>query len=366
MFSEVPLRNIRNIMYTGEVQVGTPSKKFNVVFDTGSSDFWLFSSRTIHTMNSFTKYYDHNDSVTSVVSTDHWSIQYGAGTASGNMVYDTVFLSGHNVSSFSFAEATKYSSEFERIDLPMDGILGLAFQSNSVNGNPTLIDRLKTDGKISRREFSFSLNKENPEFILGEHTERDITFIDLPTSLGIWLLSAQKISMDSVIIDNCENNCGVLIDTGTSYIIMPSLAFTNLRTLIYTLRPDCKYYQFGYIVCSTNSIEGLPTIKFYIQGIRFTLYPGDYWNNRVLSFTTSPNLDIWILGDTFLRVFYTIFDMDGKRIGFKVGDSSPVNQPNDKPRDLLSIEMIIVYSCIGVIFIIAIVFYCMKRRSAAE
>ncbi|KMS65118.1 hypothetical protein BVRB_039260 [Beta vulgaris subsp. vulgaris] len=38
--ASVPLIDVDNIEYFGEIEVGTPPQKFQVLYDTGSSDFW--------------------------------------------------------------------------------------------------------------------------------------------------------------------------------------------------------------------------------------------------------------------------------------------------------------------------------------
>ena len=41
----VKLYNFKNSIYTGEISIGDEDEAFNVIYDTGSANFWIDSSK---------------------------------------------------------------------------------------------------------------------------------------------------------------------------------------------------------------------------------------------------------------------------------------------------------------------------------
>jgi len=372
----VSLTNYFNRMYTGTVAVGTPAKEFSLVFDTGSADMWLFSENASSKKMSFVHYYDENASSTSKVSNTAWSIQYGKGSASGRLVTDVVSLAGLTASQVTFAEATKWSDDFESEQMPLDGLLGLAFSSVSSANAETLVDVLLRQGKIKERVFSFYLTADaasGSQFILGQPdlsltSGQELTYLDLASSQGMWLLSMQGIKFGDQTLSYCQGaSCGVLVDTGTSFIGMPTPDFYDFVSRIQAVRPDCGLDSgSGLILCSSSSASGFPDLSFSLQGHYFTL-TGDMYYDQVQQVVGMMPIDVgsgggfWILGDTFLKHHYTVFDMDQRKIGI-VGAKPglPYTPPKNKNVFERWSWQVIVLIAVGVILLILLCSCCVR------
>lgn len=119
---------------------------------------WIYSSTCDSIPCWYHDTYDADKSSTYTKVGDDFSISYGSGSVSGYVSADTTSL-GADVTAkdFKFGEVTEvkgasfYASE-------MSGILGLAYQTISVNGLPTFID----SSNLKDKSFAFYLNL-NPE-----------------------------------------------------------------------------------------------------------------------------------------------------------------------------------------------------------
>ena len=340
--SSSPLLNFRNIVYTGPLLIGSPPQTFTVVYDTGSADLWVFSAATSVEYSQFNHYYDHRQSSTYQANGSRWSIEYGEGEASGYLSTDRVTLAGKTVSGQTFGEAISYSSNFQNLHDPTDGILGLSFSAISEAESETVIDRLWKEGVIERRVFSFYLTAQQEErgsaFILGEpdpsYAPRGLHYFPIVPQVKEvqqWVIALDAVTMGGDSHGLCtERSCVALLDTGTSFIGLPSVPFLAIKSQILALRPDCQFDPNHLEVsCTAGLMTGLPTLTLTIDGVRYPLRPEDYMVEGVVGIMQiAPNTgeaDFIILGDTFLKTYYTVFDMDQERVGIAVpAESRPM------------------------------------------
>lgn len=331
---DVPLRNYETVMYVGTIGLGTPPQDFRVVMDTGSSDLWVFSSRVKPSRkHRFLNYYDHSKSSTFVANDTEWSIQYGLGHCSGVLSTDVISLGDlTSLSKQYFAEVFDFSDNFVYKSEPMDGIMGLAFQSIANDNEPPVFQTLLSDDLIENATIQFKLaansKEKGSEMILGsiEMTEDEyIFYAPVFEYQGYW-----KISLDGVMIENklfaCGNGklnkftgCPVLLDTGTSFLGIPPVLFHDFVDTVTKRRSDC-FEKNDAILCSNSGSARFPNIGFKIGGQYFVLKPSDYFFDNQLSFFPSPEPDLFILGDTFIKTYDTVFDFKNRQIGIIKSD----------------------------------------------
>lgn len=197
----------------------------------------------------------------------------------------------------------------------MSGILGLAYGSISVDALPTFID----SSNLSDKSFAFYLH-ENP----------DASFMTLPgyeesakngdfqyhnvIEQKYWSLNFTGASQGSTKID--VTGYKAVIDSGTSVLVGPAEIVNKLTNGI-TVKSDC------------SNLSTLPTISFFLDNIEYQLTADDYVLKitekgvtecvlAVMGSAFPSGFDYFILGDVFMRKFYTYFDKNNNRVGFAV------------------------------------------------
>jgi len=319
----VSLIDLQDAEYYGEVDIGSPPQKFKVIYDSGSSNLWV-PNKDCDNCKKGSPRFDSSKSTTFTKDGQSFQLAYGTGSCNGFISKDTVSLGGLDITGASFGEVTHEAADVFG-QAPFDGILGLGPPAAAVDKVPMPMQLLKDQGKIQNNVFAFylasggktgstlSLGGPDPKFYTG-----DFTYIPVAAAaklLPYWLVSAKDIKVGSAGSVGCNflTGCELVVDTGTSVIAGPPAAIKKLTDKIGDVKEDC------------SNLKELPTITFSIHGKDFDLEPDFY----VLQIPTDKGLQcelgiqginagvpIYILGDPFLRKYYTVWDADQQRVGF--------------------------------------------------
>ncbi|EDV91901.1 lysosomal aspartic protease [Drosophila grimshawi] len=311
------LSNSINMAYYGAITIGTPPQSFKVLFDSGSSNLWVPSSRCFFLDIACQNHnkYDHDKSSTYVANGESFSIQYGSGSLSGFLSTDDVDVSGLTIKSQTFAEATNEpGTSFN--NAKFDGILGMAYQSISSDNVVPPFYNMVSQGLVDDSVFSFYLARDGTsttdggELIFGGSDPAkytgDLSYVPI-SEQGYW-----QFAVDSATIDGqtLGESFQAIADTGTSLLVVSSDAYDILNNLL-------NVDEDGLVDCST--VDSMPVLTFTIGGKQYPLEPAQYIiqsDGECQSGFEYMGTDFWILGDVFIGQYYTEFDLGNNRIGF--------------------------------------------------
>ena len=93
-----------DVQFYGQIYIGTPPRLFKVVFDTGSSDLWVPSSKSKSFANKLHHKYNSEKSTSYIKDKRPFSIKYGTGSVEGFLSIDTVHLGGIEIPNITFGE----------------------------------------------------------------------------------------------------------------------------------------------------------------------------------------------------------------------------------------------------------------------
>ncbi|GIL65816.1 hypothetical protein Vafri_19442 [Volvox africanus] len=164
---DVTLHNFMDAQYYGEISLGTPEQYFQAIFDTGSANLWVPSSKCslFNIACRLHRRYNAARSKTYTANGTQFSIQYGTGSLDGYISQDTLGWGGLKIPDQGFAEAINEPG-LTFVAAKFDGILGMGFPTISVEGVVPPFTQLVDMGVLDAPLFSFWLNR-NPKAAVG-------------------------------------------------------------------------------------------------------------------------------------------------------------------------------------------------------
>nr|XP_026243281.1 cathepsin E isoform X1 [Urocitellus parryii] len=322
-----PLINYLDVEYFGTISIGSPPQNFTVIFDTGSSNLWVPSVYcTSPACKSHPVFHPSQSNTYSELGTS-FSIQYGTGSLSGIIGADQVTVGGLTVIGQQFGESVKEPGQ-TFVNAEFDGILGLGYPSLAAGGVTPVFDNMMAQNLVDLPIFSVYMSSDpqggsSSELTFGgydsSHFSGSLNWVPV-TKQAYWQIALDKILVGDTVTF-CSEGCQAIVDTGTSLITGPSHKIKQLQEAIGAAPMDGEYT----VECA--NLNDMPDITFIINGVSYTLSPTaytllDFVDGMKLCSSGFQGLDIqppagplWILGDVFIRQFYSVFDRGNNRVG---------------------------------------------------
>ncbi|CAK6439211.1 unnamed protein product [Pipistrellus nathusii] len=310
-----PLFNYMDCQYFGKISIGTPPQEFTVIFDTGSSDLWVPS---VYCKSKACQKHHRFDPAKSSTFRDlgkPLSIQYGTGSMEGVLGTDTVIVSGivdtQQTVGLSTVEPgdTFIYSEF-------DGILGLGYPSLASEYSVPVFDNMMSKHLVAQDLFSVYMSRNGPGSMLTlgaidpSYYTGSLHWVPI-TVQEYWQFTVDSVTVDGVVVA-CNGGCQAILDTGTSMLVGPSSDILSIQNAVGATQD-----QYGMINC--GSLSSMPNVVFQINGKKYPLPPSAYISQDSgfcsSGFQGDDSSEQWILGDVFIREYYSVFDRANNRVG---------------------------------------------------
>jgi len=317
----VPLTDFMNAQYFAEITLGTPPQVFKVVLDTGSSNLWVPSVQCSSIACFLHQKYDSSSSSSYKANGSAFEIHYGSGSMEGFVSNDLLTIGDIHIQKLDFAEATKEPGLAFALGR-FDGILGLAYDTISVLHMTPPFYEMINQKLIDEPVFAFRLGTseaDGGEATFGGIDEAaysgKIDYVPIRRK-GYWEIELEKIKFGEEELE--LENTGAAIDTGTSLIALPSDVAEMLNKEIGATKSWNGQYT---VECST--VDSLPDLTFYFNDKPYALKGSDYvLNAQGTCISAFMGLDIppplgpiWIIGDVFLRKYYSVYDLGRNAVG---------------------------------------------------
>jgi len=320
----VPLYNFDDTEYYGQVQIGTPGQTFLVLFDTGSSNLWVPS--TSCTNCGAHNAYNSSASSTYMANGTAFSIKYGTGSLKGYLSSD--ILTVQNLKArVTFGEATDEPGETFK-EAKFDGIFGLAFRSISEDNVDPPFYVFEQNGLLTMDLFTFYLqsdDQDDGELLIGNIDTSHYTGKLWATPIiheTYYMIALAGATMNGKSITTVTK---AIVDSGTSTLVGPTADVESIAQMVGATLIAPGEYE---VNCDTT----LPNLYFTLgsgSNIKQFEVNGDTWKIKICNIVCSCLMGIigmdippaddgpfWILGDVFMRDWFTVFDVGNFSLSF--------------------------------------------------
>ncbi|GAA5852664.1 hypothetical protein JCM9279_004945 [Rhodotorula babjevae] len=179
---------------------------------------------------------------------------------------------------------------------PVDGILGLGFETISNLGERPFFKTLWEEGHVSQNLFSFVLgDADDGELYLGgldsSKYSGELAYTPV-TQAGYWQVEGAAVANDIKL-----GSEQMIIDTGTTLVLGPPSSVANFFKK--------AAFEFGGVEYSNPS-------KYLNLGLT------ELGSSMCVASIVRQDVGVeaWIVGDSFLRSVYTVFNAGESSVGF--------------------------------------------------
>jgi len=313
----IVIEDYTNVQYFGPISMGSPGETIDVVYDTGSSNLWV-PNKDCCGASSTHKFYHHEQSSTYTANGTIFKIKYGSGPVSGFYSKDTMAIGSIKVPDYTFAEVTDVTGLGPVFKVgKFDGICGMGWDTISVDHVQTPLQALLASKQMPEPVFGFAIgNNRAGELTIGgvnsDWFTGEFTFVPVKTE-GYWEIPMDSVKLDGKVVDSTKS---AIVDSGTSLMAGPTASVAALAKKIGAH----SLFNKEYVMSCKKQFEIAWTIEgkdYTFSNTEINIQDGPLCIFGMIGLDVpAPRGPLWILGDIFMRKYYTQFDAGQKRVGF--------------------------------------------------
>lgn len=323
-------RNVSDFMDTQiytQVFVGSDHQSFDMLIDTGATTTWLNSRRCTDCLYNGAAFDERSSSTFKVDAKVKKTEEFDSGRVQGYDAYDTFCLSPDLCTAQDFQFLIVTQTTVGLTNVAAQGVLGFGLPRENKETN--LVEEIHDNGDVFFRHFSLLIGTDEEQSLLtiGGYNPKigvgNLTWHHVAESATSWELPLEKMIYSAgggahmLGIDH-----KVILDTGTSYIVMPDVErYTFLRDLQSMFNVYCYSGQSNIFMCYCPNQDYLhfPDLQFVIGAEVYTIpassYVASHGNYATIKLLSNGQLDTWVLGLTFFENYYVAFDQEDRAIG---------------------------------------------------
>jgi hypothetical protein len=349
------LSNFKNVQYSASISLGDQS--LPAIYDTGSFEIIVLSTLCTTCAQNHVMYDSSRSS--SFASSGGMVVEhlFGSGSVRSEKGYELVHLgspgSAFAVQHMPFWQVMSHKIAVWDENAHFSGIVGLGYPTYVPGGFGQESTNDKTlMAAMGVRSFAFCLERGQAEapgwLVVGPSTDGSSHNSAFQTLKVIgrthWGVQMTSFGIQGLAGENpCQPSCGAIVDSGTSLIAVPSSALQSIAPLTQMIKRDCS--NLHVLPVLTLELDGhlvdLPPKAYVMQSKTRVYKNSSIWkallsggsyeevNECSAAFMTIDKVSqygpVWILGMSFLRHYYTVFDRSAKEI--RIARSTPDCRP---------------------------------------
>ncbi|KAH6603684.1 eukaryotic aspartyl protease [Trichoderma cornu-damae] len=328
---EVQVENRSDVSYYAQLNIGTPPQAVYAQIDTGSFELWVNPdcSNVAASDQRFCRaigVYDPRSSSTSGATQKSASLRYGVGSANVTYFLDSISLAGSAAAmkQVQFGVADSSADEFS-------GILGIGAGEGFNTGYKNFVDELAAQGVTNTKAFSLALGgKAEEEGVIVFGGVDTAKFRGKLASLPIVPAGESPdgvarywVDMESIALTRPggepaalgQTSMTVFLDSGSTLTLLPPSVVRQIASGLGSSGADGS----GFYVVDCGLADEDGTIDFSFDGVTIAVP----YSEMVRQAGSLPpqcylgmvgSTEFALLGDTFLRSAYAVFDLSGNMV----------------------------------------------------